>query len=189
MNMIVLFAASMVLSLLSCHKKNDCDAPGPDGEVFIFRLLDKSSNTNLIAAWGAKYDSELVDLTKEDGSHPDFLEIRENGKISFVIPNASYEALEQEKTQTFFLLLPDGQGNPGRDIDTLSFTYKFTRRDDCPAIWYESFSASYNDSLYHDGEFKTHSSNSLKMGVDFSFRTWAICGASRPFSLHCLSML
>jgi hypothetical protein len=53
----------------------------------------------------------------------------------------------------YFLYLPDEEGNPGRDVDTLSFTYKFRRQNDCPGIWYESFSASYNDSLYHEGEF------------------------------------
>jgi hypothetical protein len=144
-----------IISLLyNCNCKEDgCDAPGPDGEVFVFRLLDKSSKTNLIAAWGAKYDSDLVDLLKEDGGKAYLLEVRENGNISFIIPTDSYEALEQEMTRKFFLYLPDEEGNPGRDVDTLSFTYKFRRQNDCPGIWYESFSASYNDSLYHEGEF------------------------------------
>ncbi len=131
----------------------ECDLSGPAEAAIIFRLLDQKSKANLIAAWGAKYDSDLVDLLKEDGSKANLLEVGGDGNISFIIPDDSYEALEQEITKTFFLFLPDEQGNPGRDVDTLEFTYRFSRRDDCPAIWYETFSASYNDSLYHEGKF------------------------------------
>jgi hypothetical protein len=153
----IVFILSIITLFSNCCFNSECagcNAPGPAEGVFIFRLLDETTKTNLIAAWGAKYDSELVDLLEEDGSKANQLEVRENGKISFVIPDDSNEALDQEKTKTFFLQLPDEQGNPGRDVDTLMFSYRFSHQD-CPSIWYKSFKVSYNDSLYHEGEFVT----------------------------------
>lgn len=144
---------SVVFIFSKCNSEDGCDAPKPDDEVFIFRLLDKSTKLNLIAAWGAKYDSDLVELQDENGNKPYLLEVGADGNISFVIPNDNTEALEQELTKKFFLFLPDEQGTPGRDVDTLEFKYRFAKRDDCPPIWYDSFSASYNDSLYHEGKF------------------------------------
>ena len=145
-----------IITLFSnCCFNSECDgcnAPGPAEGVFIFRLLDETTKTNLIAAWGAKYKSDLVDLLEDDGSKANQLEVGADGNISFVIPDDSNEALEQEKTKTLFLYLPDEQGNPGRDVDTLMFTYRFSHQG-CPSIWYKSFTAQYNDSLYHEGEF------------------------------------
>lgn len=148
------FVLSVLCLSLGCTDK-ECNASAPDNEAFVFRLLNKVSRTNLIALWGARYDSELVDLLEDDGSRAKWLYVGADGNISFVIAEDSFEALEREITKTYFLHLPDIFGTPSRDIDTLQFIYKFVNQDDCPPIWYDRFQVFFNDSLYHDGEYVT----------------------------------
>lgn len=134
----------------------DCLDNGPKEKSSVFRLLDKDTKSTLIGAWGTKYDSELVTLLKENGDTANQLRVGGGGKISFFIPDNNNDALGQEVTSMFFLHLPDSQGNPSRDIDTISVTYELENKSGCPDIWYKSFIVKYNDSLYHHGDFTTN---------------------------------
>lgn len=113
---------------------------------FTFKLADQSG-TNLIAAWGARYLSDSVYVTKSDGSLPRLLEIREDGSISLLVPEDSQEAQDSSVTRSFLVYLPDFHGHPKADVDTIIFKYRFD------ASCYEDFQVFYNDSLYHQGNF------------------------------------
>ena len=154
---IILLLGFLILISISCDSESDCNSPLPNGEVFVFKLVDKKTNSNLIAAWGAKYESSKVDLLIEDGIEASNLEIGADGNISFIIPERNDEALINEVSKKFYIHLPDAQGSLSQDIDTLVFKYKFYEKEkNCPKIWYATFSASFNDSLYHSGEYLSY---------------------------------
>ena len=90
---------------------------------------------------------------KKRGS-PSLLEIRENGRISFPIEDSSSPPLEQLIEKIFYLKLPDLQGVPERDIDTLRFEYEL-HSSDCN-IQYDFLKAFYNDSLQYSGEYSQY---------------------------------
>ena len=150
------FGVQIIISN-SCNSVEGCDLPVPGGEFFLFKLLDKKTNSNLIGAWGTKYASDKVNLLKEDGTEANNLEIGADGNISFIIPDTNDEALNTEITRTFLLHLPDVNGNLSQDIDTLIFKYTFFKDEmNCPNIWYNSFLVIYNDSIYHNGEYLSY---------------------------------
>ena len=159
-NKFLLFSIVLVMFSTSCglwdSEHGECLDEGPIGSVLVFKLLDKNSKDNLIAAWGTRYDSDKVNLYKENGDLANELYIWESGKIVFLIPDNNVDALEKEEISVFYLHLPDEQGNLSRDIDTLSFTYEFENREGCPEIWYQSFKVKFNDSLYHQGDYETN---------------------------------
>lgn len=109
----------------SC-KDEICRAPVQDSP-FGFKLVDQFG-TNQIAAWGARYNSDSTFLTKENGETPIALDIS-GGTISFFIPESYNEALDTEVTRIFLLYLPDYQGHPKADVDTLTFKYRFKLAD------------------------------------------------------------
>ncbi len=145
----------MVLTFLSiliqnsCNKKEDCRYPTQDAG-FSFRLVDQFG-INLIAQWGSVYRSDSTFLTKADGTHPNQLNIGADGNISLFIPDSYNEALDTAVTRRFFLYLPDFQGHPGADTDTLTFQYRFSKTND--HICFENLQIVFNDSLYQDGPY------------------------------------
>ena len=130
----------------SCGKKEGCIGPIVPDSYFSFKLTDQYG-INLIAAWGARYLSDSVYLTKLDGTLPNRLDIGAGGRIGFVIPDDDSEAKDSSVTKQFLLYLPDFQGNPKKDIDTLRFQYRFY------GSCYDTFQVWYNDSLYHNGNY------------------------------------
>lgn len=144
---LVLGIASLLLHF-SC-KDEICRAPVQDSP-FGFKLVDRFG-TNQIAEWGARYNSDSTFLTKENGEIPTALDIS-GGTISFFIPDSYIEALDTEVTRIFLLYLPDYQGNPKADVDTLKFKYRFKLAGD--VICYDYLQVMYNDSLYHSGNYE-----------------------------------
>ena len=131
----------------SCRKEGECPSGLPIYDsYFTFKLVDQYG-INQIAAWGSRYLSDSVYLTKVDGTLPNQLEILGDGNITFFIPDAFGEAKDTFITRHFFLYLPDSQGHPKDDIDTLKFKYRFI------TVCYENFQISFNDSLCHDGRY------------------------------------
>jgi hypothetical protein len=142
---LIVAAASFAVHF-SCKEKKLCEGVPIFDSYFSFKLVDKYG-INLIAAWGARYLSDSVYLTKMDGSLPNQLGISGGGRIGFVIPDDDSEAKDSMVTREFLLYLPDNQGHPKDDVDTLKFQYLFNQS--C----YEKFRVWYNDSLYHDGQY------------------------------------
>ena len=141
---ILLLSATCALEF-SCHDKLNCR--GAVGDAFFrFQLVDKYGN-NLIAKWGAKYLSDSVFMVRSDGLLPHDLNIETDGYISLVIRDDDHEADDSIVTRQYYLYLPDNQGHPKADVDTLTFMYQSER------ACYESFKVMFNDSLYYDGEF------------------------------------
>lgn len=138
---------SFFLLHFSCGKKESCNFLVQD-ESFTFRLVDQYG-VNQIAKWGARYLSDSVYVTKIDGSLPNQLEIGPDGNIGFFIPDSFNEARDSQVMRQFLLYLPDTQGNPKHDIDTLSFKYKFKITGD--VICYEKLQVAFNDSTYYEG--------------------------------------
>jgi len=144
------FVIFSTLPLISCGEGENCSETLPDDTGFSFRLVGNNQE-NLIGSWGATYNSDKVFFTQEDGTLVN-LTIPENGHISFIIPDYPSKLTNEEQTKIFYLKLPDLQGNPNRDIDTLKFEYLFNAYD-CPSIWYDYFKVYYNDSLYHNAGY------------------------------------
>lgn len=140
---------SFFLLHFSCKKKEVCQFIVQD-ETFTFRLVDQYG-VNQIAKWGSRYLSDSVYVTKTDGTLPNQLGISPGGTIGFFIPDSYDEALDSQVMQQFLLYLPDIQGNPRDDIDTISFKYKFQITGDI--ICYEKFQVAFNDSVYHEGQY------------------------------------
>ncbi|MDX1910878.1 MAG: hypothetical protein SFV22_05300 [Saprospiraceae bacterium] len=138
---------SILLIFLGCGKEPHCGGYSVADSYFSFKLVDRTG-ANLIAKWGAYYLSDSVFLVKKDGSLPNDLEIVENGRITFYIPDSEQEAVDSIVTKEYLLLLPDISGNPSQDVDTLMFKYRFDNGG-C----YLNFQAFFNDSLYHNGPF------------------------------------
>lgn len=138
-----------MLSLLPqfhCEDKNKCTGPYASESYFSFKLIDKY-NMNLIAGWGATYISDSVYVTKADGSMPKSLDISSGGRIGFEIAENILEARDSSVSKIFLLYLPDFDGTPRQDVDTIQFRYRFNGSCfDSLAIW-------YNDSLYHDDTY------------------------------------
>ena len=154
-NKSVLVLSIFLLSFIqvSCNKKEPCTFPVHDS-YFTFNLIDRYGN-NLIAKWGARYLSDSILLTKSNGEYANQLEIREGGHISFFIPESSTEALDSTIARQFFLYLPDNNGRPKADSDTITFEYQFNKANyqEAQVPCYSSFRILYNDSLYHDGDY------------------------------------
>lgn len=129
----------------SCEKKETCRFPVYDAS-FTFRLVDQYG-MNQIAKWGSRYLSDSVYITKIDGTPPNQLEIGPDGNISFFIPNDNHEARDSQVTKQFLLYLPDIQGHPKDDTDTITFKYRFN------LSCYDQFMVYFNDSLYYNGEY------------------------------------
>jgi hypothetical protein len=140
---------SCFLFHLSCKKKESCNFLVQDSH-FTFKLFDQYG-VNQIAKWGARYLSDSVYVTKFDGSLPNSLDIDSGGSIGFFIPDDYAEALDSQIIRHFLLYLPDSQGNPKNDIDTITFKYRFQKTDDI--ICYEKLQIIFNDSVYHDGQY------------------------------------
>ena len=150
------FLTSLVLgiSFLLLHfscKDEICRAPVQDSG-FGFMLVDQFG-TNQIAAWGARYNSDSTFLTTVNGETPSDLYISGGGTISFFIPDSYTEALDTEVIRIFFLYLPDYQGHPKVDVDTLTFKYRFKLAGE--VICYDYLQVMYNDSLYHNGNYES----------------------------------
>ncbi len=148
-----LLGISLLISIVfltvqhSCEEKKECPSGYPIYDsYFTFRLVDQYG-INQIAAWGSRYISDSVFLTKIDGTLPNQLEILGDGNITFFIPDSFDEARDTFITRQFLLYLPDAQGHPNDDIDTLRFKYRFN------IACYENFEVFYNDSLYHNGQY------------------------------------
>jgi hypothetical protein len=146
------FIISLTLGLscflinFSCEKKETCNSPVQDSH-FTFKLFDQYG-VNQIAKWGARYLSDSVYVTKFDGTLPNQLSVESNGRIGFFIPDDYREALDSQVIRQFLLYLPDIQGNPKGDLDTITFKYRFQKTDD--VICYERMQVTFNDSIYHD---------------------------------------
>ncbi|MFN0015592.1 MAG: hypothetical protein ACKVU2_13680 [Saprospiraceae bacterium] len=140
---------SCFLVHFSCEKKEVCRFHVQD-ETFTFRLVDQYG-VNQIAKWGARYLSDSVYVAKFDGTLPNQLSIESNGRIGFFIPDDYGEALDTQVMRQFLLFLPDNQGHPKDDIDTITFRYRFKLTED--VICYESLQVMFNDSIYHDGQY------------------------------------
>ena len=96
-------------------------------------------------------DSTFV--TKENGEISNQFQNSGGGDISFFIPESYTEALDSEMTRTFLLYLPDHQGHPKADIDTITFKYRFKLIEE--VICYDYQQIIYNDSLYHSGKYQS----------------------------------
>ena len=144
----------MVMTLSFCNCKSKCGEPGAsiDEKGFSFRLIEKSTGESMIALWGAVYNSDKVSLIREDSLPPHLLLILENGHISFPIEDSPTPPVGEVIEKILYLKLPDLQGVPDRDIDTLRFEYKLQPAD-CLDFKHEYFKAFYNDSLHYSGEY------------------------------------
>ncbi|MBV6439209.1 MAG: hypothetical protein EPGJADBJ_00851 [Saprospiraceae bacterium] len=140
---------SCLLLHFSCGKKEVCRFLVQDA-AFTFRLVDQYG-VNQIAKWGSRYLSDSVYVTKIDGTLPNQLSISPGGSISFFIPDSYNEALDSQVMRQFLLYLPDIQGHPKDDIDTITFKYRFQKTEDF--ICYERLQVIFNDSIYHDGQY------------------------------------
>jgi hypothetical protein len=140
---------SCFLSHFSCGKKESCNSLVQDS-YFSFKLFDQYG-VNQIAKWGTRYLSDSVYVAKSDGALPNWLDIDSGGSIGFYIPDDDYEALDSQVIRQFLLYLPDIQGNPKDDVDTLTFMYRFQKIEDF--ICYERFQVMFNDSIYHDDQY------------------------------------
>lgn len=149
------FITSLTLGLaclllhFSCKKKESCNFLVQDA-TFTFRLVDQFG-VNQIAEWGSRYLSDSVYVTKFDGTLPNQLGILSDGHIGFFIPDDYVEALDSQVMQQFLLYLPDIQGHPKNDIDTITFKYRFQKTQD--VICYERLQVAFNDSTYHEGQY------------------------------------
>ena len=147
------FITSLVLGLFcfllhfSCEKKEVCRFLVQD-TAFTFKLVDQFG-MNQIAKWGSRYLSDSVYVTKFDGTLPNQLEIGSDGSIGLFIPDSYNEALDSQVTRQFLLYLPDLQGHPRDDIDTITFKYRFQKTEN--VICYERLQVMFNDSTYTDG--------------------------------------
>ncbi len=149
----VILLLNITYHFFSCDTEK-CSEYGPSDTPFVLELLDKNNGKYLMGDWGSKYDYEIVELLDEEGNLPKNLEVGPGCNIVFTIAESDTEALEQDITKKFYLYLPDEMGIPKRDVDTLVFKYRFKKKENCPEdTWFKSFSASYNDSLYHEGEY------------------------------------
>jgi len=140
---------SCLLFHFSCEKKESCNFLVQDA-TFTFRLVDQFG-VNQIAQWGSRYLSDSVYVTKIDGTLPNQLEIGSGGRIGFFIPDTYREALDSQVVRQFLLYLPDIQGHPKDDIDTITFKYQFQKTED--VVCYEKLLVMFNDSIYHDGHY------------------------------------
>lgn len=140
---------SCFLLHFSCEKKEACRFLVQDA-AFTFRLVDQYG-VNQIAKWGSRYLSDSVYVTKIDGTLPNQLEIRSGGSISFFIPDDYQEALDSQVVRQFLLYLPDVQGHPREDTDTITFKYRFKITED--VICYERLQVAFNDSIYYDDQY------------------------------------
>jgi hypothetical protein len=145
----LLLGLSCFLLHFSCGKKEACRFLVQDA-AFTFRLVDLYG-VNQIAKWGSRYLSDSVYVTKIDGTIPNQLEIGPDGNISFFIPDSYNEAKDSQVVRQFLLYLPDVQGNPRDDTDTIIFKYRFKITED--VICYERLQVTFNDSIYHDGQY------------------------------------
>jgi len=150
-----IFISSLLLSVscsllhFSCNKKEVCRFLVQDA-TFTFRLVDKFG-VNQIAKWGSRYLSDSVYVTKIDGTLPNQLGILPGGNIGFFIPDDYVEALDSQVMRQFLLYLPDIQGHPKADTDTITFKYRFKKTEN--VICYERLQVIFNDSMYHDGQY------------------------------------
>jgi len=128
-----------------------CELP-PDvfNTGFTFKLVSTNGQT-LIGVSGTLYESEDVKITDSDGNSLANVEVRGDGTIGLIVPSNSDETGKTIE-KDFYLVLPPTGVNPEEDIDTISTTYQLTLTE-CNFIWYDFFEASYNDSLYHSGDF------------------------------------
>lgn len=139
---------SCLLLHFSCEKKGSCNFLVQDS-YFSFRLVDQYG-VNQIAKWGSRYLSDSVYVTKIDGTLPNRIGIDSDGSIGFFIPDDYTEAIDSQIMRKFLLYLPDIQGHPKDDIDTITFKYRFS---DSGMICFEKLQVSFNDTLYHDGGY------------------------------------
>jgi hypothetical protein len=140
---------SCILLLYSCDEKEICNFPAQDAG-FSFRLVDQFGG-KLIAKWGSRYLSDSVFVTKLDGTSPNQLYIGGGGDISFYIPDYDNLTLDTQILQQFLLYLPNPQGHPKDDIDTITFKYRFKVKEE--VICHEQLHIMFNDSTYYDGVY------------------------------------
>jgi hypothetical protein len=134
---------------LSCKKEDDCiRILHKNG--FSFNLINRFGN-ELIGAWGRPYLSDSTFLTNSDGSLPSNLAIQDHGSIGFAIHTNSKLVTDSLYFQQYYLYLPDFDGKPYQDTDTISIAYIFERKGDY--LCYNSYKVTYNDSIYYDGNF------------------------------------
>lgn len=119
---------------------------------FAFKLHSKNG-VNQIAKWGARYLSDSTHFTRMDGSLPNHAEIWEDGNIAFYLPDSDREAIDTPFTHTFLLHLPDYDGTPYSDTDTIAFTYKASLVKD--VLCCEWLRIHYNGKQYYEGPFES----------------------------------
>jgi hypothetical protein len=127
-----------------------CNALVQDAE-FGFKIYSKNG-VNQIAKWGARYLSDSTYFTKMDGTLPKQFRILGDGSISFYFPSSQKEAIDTPATHTFLLHLPDYDGIPYKDTDTIAFTYKASRIKEY--ICCEWLRIHYNGKQFYEGPFE-----------------------------------
>ncbi|MFK7770833.1 MAG: hypothetical protein AB8F94_01795 [Saprospiraceae bacterium] len=154
----ILIVAIFTLTLLcTCKKRTKCESLAIDDQDFSFRLIDTNTGESIIALWGTIYESEKVSLVKEDDTLPASLYKSDSGRFTFTIEDSNDYPLNEDIHKVFYLKLPDLQGIPDRDIDTITFNYQIQfDEDNCPKKDYKFFDVYYNDSLYHTGLYKDY---------------------------------
>ncbi len=163
MKKLIFIVLGCLFMATDCKKKDDfppCELP-PDAfnTPFTFQLVSTNGQT-LIGESGALYESTDVKVTDSEGSIPPSVEIGSAGIIGLIIPSNGDETDEIIK-KDFFLILPPTGINPNEDVDTISTTYKLLLTE-CNVFWYQSFEVTYNDSLYHSGEFPANKLKFIK---------------------------
>ena len=120
-------------------------------DPLIFQLVSPNGQT-LIGESGTLYESKDVTVTNMNGQQPNKLQIGGSGIISFIVP-ADNDQIDETLEKDFYLVLPPTGINPSEDIDTIQTTYKLVLEKECNVTWYEAIEISFNDSLYHSGDF------------------------------------
>ena len=130
----------------------DIDFEQPCDNSILFRMIDENSN-ELIGEYGRMYELENISICQQDFQSAIKAKVDGGGKISFVLTeDTSDEPLNNVISKTFLLNFQNPKDTSEIDTDTILFEYVLTQQE-CPPIWFEDFKVSYNDSLYHDGEF------------------------------------
>ncbi len=133
-----------------------CDAVGPEGTFFSFRLVDPATGQNLIGDQGEPYPSDDVTLIDGgDGNSAKSFSIGNNA-VSFIPAESDFEALDSTSIRIFYLGLPDPiTGAANADIDTIDMQYTF-RGNECPGVEYDAFTVWYNGVVVQSGGFQSN---------------------------------
>jgi len=152
------FFIYLFLIINSCGKFKCEEEVGPDQEAFTFRLVDENTRETVIAAWGTKYDNEDVEFKQDSNNSIKGLQIEGDGIISFFpvedIGSDIEEFIGKSFTNIYYLFLDAKNEERETDVDTIVISFDFVSVEEkCVPIDFGTTTITYNDSIYHQGDF------------------------------------